>query len=68
MTNLRELAALDLKWYLFKKLNRMTELDTGVGQISLKIDSWESAESEFRDLLRQWDESGSLDTDRINYF
>lgn len=68
LTNLRELAALDLKWYLFKKLNRMTELDTGVGQISLKIDSWESAESEFRDLLRQWDESGSLDTDRINYF
>lgn len=68
MTHLRQLAALDIKAYLWGKMKRLTELDVGVGTINLKIDDWENAASEMRDLLREWDEDASLDLDRINYW
>lgn len=67
-THLRQLAVLDLKAYLYKKMQRTTNVDTGVGQITLNIDDWQSADSEMKDLLREWDENGNLDIDRINYF
>lgn len=68
MTNLRQLAILDMEEYLYNKLKRITELDVGVGTIQLRIDNWESAASEKRELLRDWDDSCSLSVDRINYW
>ena len=68
LTHLRQLAVLDIKAYLWGKMKRLTELDVGVGTINLKIDNWESAEQEMRDLLREWDETASLDLDTINYW
>ena len=67
-THLRQLATLDIKAYLWGKMKRLTELDVGVGTINLKIDNWESAEQEMKDLLRDWDETGNLDLDRINFY
>jgi hypothetical protein len=67
-TNLRQLAVLDMKSYLYKKMKRLTNLDTGIGSIDLKIDDWESAEREMQDLLRDWDDTVELGLGRINYF
>ena len=67
-THLHQLAVLDLEEYLYNKMKRITDLETGVGTINLRIDNWENAAQEKRDLLREWDESASLDLDVINYF
>ena len=68
MTHLRQLAVLDIEEYLYNKMKRIQDLETGIGSINLRIDNWENAASEKRDLLRDWDESGNLDLDVINYF
>lgn len=68
MTHLRQLAILDMEEYLYNKMKRIQELETGVGTINLRIDNWENAASEKRELLRDWDESASLDRDTINFF
>ncbi len=67
-TNLLELATYDIEEYLYNKLKRITELDVGVGTIQLRIDNWENAAQAKRDLLREWDETGNLSLDRINFF
>lgn len=67
-TDLRRLSELDLKSFLYKKLKRNTNLDTGIGSIDLKIDDWESADREMQDLLREWDDTVELGLERITYF
>ena len=68
MTHLRQLAILDIEEYLYNKMKRIQDLETGVGNINLRIENWENAAQEKRDLLRDWDESASLDLDVINFF
>lgn len=68
MTHLRQLAILDIEEYLYGKMKRLDSLDTGVGNINLRIDNWESAANEKKDLLRDWDENASLSLDSINFF
>lgn len=67
-THLRQLAVLDIEEYLWGKMKRLTNLDVGVGTIQLMIDSWENAGQEKRDLLKEWDETGNLSLDTLNYF
>ena len=67
-THLRQLAVLDLEEYLWGKMKRITDLDVGVGSIQLKIDNWESAAQEKKDLLREWDETVNLSVDRVMYY
>ena len=67
--DLRDLATLDMKAYLYNKLKRKDQLDVGVGNIQLHIDDWSSAENDRRELLKQWREEGAnLDFDHIKYF
>lgn len=68
MTHLRQLAVLDIEEYLYNKMKRIQDLETGVGSINLRIDNWENAANEKRDLLRDWDENANLDLDAINFF
>ena len=68
MTHLRQLATLDIEEYLYGKMKRIQNLETGIGSISLQIDNWENAAQEKRELLRDWDESASLSLDSINYW
>lgn len=68
MTHFRQLATLDIEAFLYNKMKRKDNLDVGIGNINLKIDSWEGAANEMRDLLKDWDESASLDIDQINYW
>lgn len=67
--DLRELATLDMKAYLYNKLKRKDRLDVGIGSIELHIDDWSSAEADRRELLRNWrDEGANLDFDHIKYY
>lgn len=67
--DLRELAALDMKAYLYNKLKRKDTLEVGVGSIQLHIDDWSSAESDRRDLLKSWREDGAnMDFDHMRYY
>ena len=68
MTHLRQLATLDICEYLYGKMKRIQNLETGVGSISLQIDNWENAGQEKRELLKEWDEDASLSLDSINYW
>lgn len=69
LMDLRDLATLDMKSYLYNKLKRKDQLDVGVGNIQLHIDDWSNAENDRRELLKQWREEGAnLDFDHIKYF
>ena len=48
--------------YLWNHLRYFTTIQTAYGQMELKVDSWENAESERADLLREWDENYHLDS------
>jgi len=66
---LRELALYDLQWYLYDKLKRIDNLDTGTGSIDLKISEWSDGNQKFKDLLKYWDDEGAnLDLDSMTYF
>lgn len=68
MTNFRELATLDLQEYIYNKYKRIQSLDVGIGSIELKIDEWQDAGSRKRDLLKEWDQTGNLDIDYMEFF
>ena len=64
-----KLALLDAKMYLWNHLRYFTTIQTAYGQMELKVDSWENAESERADLLSEradllnnWDENYHLDS------
>lgn len=63
--NLRKLATLDLKAYLYGKLKRKENLEVGIGSLQLKIDEWQSAASDYDELIRTWQEEENLDFDHI---
>lgn len=56
------LAVLDAKVYLWNALRYYTTIQTAFGQMDLKIDAWENAASDRKDLLREWDENYHLDS------
>lgn len=57
-----KLALLDTKMYLWNTLKYYTTIQTAYGQLDLKVENWEQAESERNDLLSQWDENYHLDS------
>lgn len=62
-----ELARLDVKSVLYESMKLYTGLSTAYGRVDLKLDSWESAASERRDLLEKWDSSFHLEQDAFYY-
>lgn len=60
-TSFMELALLDVKENLYPIFRSYANLSTAYGNIDLKIDSWENAESERRDLIQKWDDTYHLD-------
>lgn len=68
-TDLIYLATLDIEEYLYNKLKRKENLSLGIGEIQLRIDSWENAGQTKRDLLKEWDENGAnLNFEPISYW
>ena len=60
-TSFMELAILDVKENLYPIFRSYSNLSTAYGNIDLKIDSWEQAEAERRELINKWDDSYHLD-------
>ena len=58
-----ELAALDLKTFLYNNLKYYNELPTAHGTINLKIDDYQSAEGDRKALLEKWDDVYHVDQD-----
>lgn len=57
-----ELALLDAKAYLWNHLKYYSSIQTAYGQMDLKVDNWENAESERKDLLERWTDNYHLDS------
>lgn len=60
-TSFMELAILDVKSNLYPIFKNYTNISTAYGNIDLKLDTWESAEADRRELLSRWDDSYHLD-------
>ena len=68
MTDLMELAVLDLQEYIYGKLKRKNNIDTGIGSIQLLIDDFSNAASEKRQWINDKAETASFYTDVINWW
>lgn len=66
-TSFMELALLDVKENLYPIFRPYTNLNTVYGNVDLKIDSWENAESERKDLINRWDDTYHLDFRPVYY-
>lgn len=62
-----QLALLDVKENLYPTLKQYTELNTAIGNINLKLDDWQNAESERKDLLEKWNDTYHLDFQPMYY-
>lgn len=61
------LALLDVKSNLYPTLKHYSEIQTAIGTINLKIDDWQDAESQRKDLLSHWDDVYHLDQQPFYY-
>jgi hypothetical protein len=62
-----ELALLDLKDNLYPTIKQYTDIQTAVGNISFKMDNWENAESDRKELLSRWDDTYHMDHKVLYY-
>ena len=62
-----ELALLDFKRFCYNALKYFNEINTANGTINLRIDEWSNAESDRKDLLRDWDTKFHLDRKQVYY-
>lgn len=58
-----ELATLDVKTFLYNTLKMYDGIPTAFGQIQLKIESFEAADGERKELLERWRDTFHLDMD-----
>lgn len=62
-----KLALLDVKENLYAVMKNYTELNTAIGNIDLKLDSWQAAADERRDLMEKWDDTYHMDMQPFYY-
>lgn len=62
-----ELALLDLKDNLYPTIKQYTEIQTAIGNINFKLDSWENAENDRKELLNRWDDVYHMDQKVLYY-
>ena len=56
-----ELATLDVKMFLYNSLKHYPEINSAYGNIALKIDDWQSAEADRKQLLENWGNTYHMD-------
>lgn len=56
-----ELALLDVKENLYPTLKMYNELQTSIGNVNLRLDDWQNAEADRKELLNRWDDNYHLD-------
>ena len=57
-----KLALLDVKENLYPTIQQFSEVNTPLGTINFKVDSWADADSQRLELLQQWDDVYHLDS------
>lgn len=62
-----DLALLDAKANLYPIFKNYSNMQTAYGTIDLKIDNWENAEAERKELTDKWDDTYHLDMTPIYY-
>lgn len=62
---LRELALYDLKSFLYSKLKRKDNLETGVGNIDLKISEWSNIAEERKQYFKELEADAAFDVSHI---
>ena len=62
-----KLAMLDVKENLYATMKHYTEVNTALGNINLKIDEWNDADNQRKDLLEKWDDIYHLDMQSFYY-
>lgn len=62
-----KLAVLDVKDNLYGLVKHYNQIQTAYGTIDLKIDDWQNADAERKDLLADWDERYQLDLGQITW-
>jgi hypothetical protein len=60
-----DLALLDIKDFLYGVLKHYDQLQTAYGTITLKIDDWQQAASDRKDLIEKWRDLYHLDTEQF---
>ena len=55
------LALLDVKSNLYPTMKMYSELNTAIGNINLKLDDWQNADSAREELINKWDDTYHLD-------
>lgn len=60
-----QICELDLQEYIYKKLQRVQNLELGTGNIELKIDEWSDAGNRKRELLDDLADASAMDTMHI---
>lgn len=55
------LALLDVKTNLYPTMKMYSEINTAIGNINLKLDDWQNAESAREELINKWDDTYHLD-------
>jgi hypothetical protein len=61
MESFYNLALLDVKAGLYPTIKHYDGLETSFGRIELKLDDWQSAQADRKELISQWDENYLLD-------
>ena len=61
------LALLDVKENLYPTMKQFSEVNTPLGTINFKIDDWQDAEQQRRELLKEWDDVYHIDSQSIWY-
>lgn len=62
-----DLALLDFKAFCYNSLKHFNEIQTANGTINLRIDDWSNAESERKELIRDWESKFHLDRKPVYY-
>lgn len=63
----KNLSILDCKKVLYHILKHYNEIETAHGRINLRIDDWQDATAERKDILKEWDENYHLEQKTIYY-
>ncbi len=62
-----DLATLDVKCFLYNTMKHYPEINSVYGNISLKIDDWQSADGDRKQLLENWDNTYHMDQQLYEY-
>lgn len=66
--SLMELAVLDFKAFMYGKLKRKDNINTGVGELDLKISEWSECSRERKELIKEWRNETPIDFGHIIHF